>query len=104
MEFIGFIKSISPVESKVSKSGKEYQIATVVVETQDAKPFSMAFPLIDGKITELVDIGVGNLVKVTWGSHATEWNGRYYNNLHVAKIERQVVTQNAQPQGFQPSF
>lgn len=102
MEFTGFIKSISPVENKVSKNGKEYQIATVVVETQDAKPDSMAFALLDAKITEMVDIGIGNLVKVTWHCHVNMWNNRYFNDIHVAKIERQVVMQNAEP--YQPGF
>lgn len=102
MEFTGFIKNISPVETKVSKNGKEYQIASVIIETQDAKPDSMVFTLLDAKITELVDIGVGNLVKVTWHCHVNAWQNRYFNDIHVAKIERQVVTQNAQP--YQPSF
>ena len=108
MEFTGFIKSISPVESRTSKNGKEYQIASVIIETQDAKPDSMVFTLLDAKITELVDIGVGNLVKVTWHCHVNAWQNRGQRmaegieEVHVAKIERQVVTQNAQP--YQPSF
>lgn len=102
MEFTGFIKSISPVETKVSKNGKEYQITTVVVESQEAKPDQMAFTLLDSKITEMIDIGVGNMVKVTWHCHVNLWNNRYFNDIHVAKIERQVVTQNAEP--YQPGF
>ena len=104
MEFTGFIKEITAVERKTSKSGTEYEIATVVVETQDANPDSMAFTLLNSKITEMVDIGVGNLVKVTWHCHVNMWNNRYFNDIHVAKIERQVVMQNAEPQGYQPSF
>lgn len=97
MEFTGYIKNISSVENKVSKNGKEYQIATVIVETQEAKPDSMVFTLLDSKITELIDIGVGSLVKVTWHCHVNAWQNRYFNDIHVAKIERQVVTRNAEP-------
>lgn len=99
MELTGFIKKITDTVEKVSKNGNAYQVATLVVETQEKNPNSMAFDLINAQISELTDIGVGNIVKVTYLAHVNEWNGRIFNSFRVVGVERQVVyrDENAAP-------
>ena len=91
MEITGYLKNITDPIEKVSKKGNTYQIATMVVETQEMNPNSMCFELIGSQLSELIDIGIGNLVKVTYLCHVEHWNGKYYNSFKVTKVERQIA-------------
>lgn len=58
-----------------------------VITTEEQYPQDIKFELLKEK-TELVrDANIGDRVKVSFDIRGREWNGNYYNNLVVWKME-----------------
>ena len=89
MEIIGVIKSIGGVITIPGKNG-ELQKSTVVIETQEQYPNSLAIDVMGEKISQLTGLGIGTIVHCVYNAKAREWNGKYYNSLNAYKIEVQL--------------
>ncbi len=95
MEITGFIKHVLPVREGVSANGA-WKTASYVIETEERYPRRMVFDVRDGRDGRIarLDIKEGKRMKVWYDIDASEYNGRWYNNV-TAWDAREV----AQPAG-----
>lgn len=106
MEAIGTITTILPVQSGVSKAGKEWKKQTFVIEvdSQSQYPKHVAFDVMgDEKIATVSVLQAGQQVKVQFDVDAHEWNGRWFNSVNAWRIEAATET-NQQPQQQTPAY
>ena len=98
MKFQGRIVSIGDVQTGTSKAGKDWKKQDVVLEEEGAQyPDSMSVTFFNKEI----NFSVGDLVTITFNIKATEYNGRYFNNLSAFNWEvigdSQKKNQSQQP-------
>ena len=86
IEFKGIVKHVStPVVSK--KNDKTYESVTIVIEEQGEQyPSSIAFTALN-KPDEVAKCKIGSDVKAIINVQAREWDGKWFTNLNVWKIE-----------------
>ena len=86
IEFKGIVKHVStPVVSR--KNDKTYESVTIVIEEQGEQyPSSIAFTALN-KPDEVAKCKIGSDVKAIINVQAREWDGKWFTNLNVWKIE-----------------
>lgn len=101
MEITGIIKHVLPVREGVSANGA-WKTASYVIETEERYPRRMVFDVRDGRDGRIDRLGIkeGKRMKVWYDIDASEYNGRWYNNV-TAWDAREVEQQDtvAQPAG-----
>lgn len=100
IEFKGIIKHVStPVVSR--KNDKTYESVTIVIEEQGEQyPSSIAFTALN-KPDEVSKCKIGSDVKAIINVQAREWDGKWFTNLNVWKIEVLAAAPNTSAQ-FDP--
>ena len=100
IEFKGIVKHVStPVVSK--KNDKTYESVTIVIEEQGEQyPSSIAFTALN-KPDEVSKCKIGSDVKAIINVQAREWDGKWFTNLNVWKIEVLAAASSAGAQ-FDP--
>jgi single-strand DNA-binding protein len=83
MELTGKLKVI--FEEKVFASG--FNKKEFVITTEEQYPSDIIFEASKDKIALLGNLRVGDKVKVHFDISGREWQGRYYNNLRMWRIE-----------------
>lgn len=110
MEVTAKIVLLTPSVSGVSKAGTNYTTATLVVETTEKYPRTMAFDLYVGEksrndvIRDAQQFAVGSVVTVLFDIDSREGsNGRWYTSLKAWRVsapqaEPTLPTPQPQPQ------
>ena len=84
MNFKGRVVSIGNVQTGTSKAGKDWKKQDVVLEQEATQyPDSLSVTFFNKEI----NFSVGDLVTITFNIKATEYNGRYFNNLSAFNWE-----------------
>lgn len=87
MEIFGKIICALPIRSGVSaKSGKPWQSATYVLETQDQYPKRMAFDVFGQDNIAKFNIQVGESLTVSFDIDAHEYQGRWSNAVRCWSV------------------
>ena len=93
---------VLPVEQGVSKAGKEWKKVTAVFEDADSTsnyPRQFAGVIFGNKVDELWPLlAIGAEYEVTFDIESREFNGRWYTDVNVWRLERVVAAQPAAPQ------
>ena len=95
MNVIGKITKKLDIESGISKSGKEWNKQSVIIEqtgTEYNKQVVISF--FGDKIKNLRDIEIGSEVNVSINLSSREYNGKYYHNIDgwfIAKLGEETV-------------
>jgi len=82
MEVNGTVKQILPLESGISKAGKEWQKQTIVIDT--GKEFNNIVAITafgEEKIQSLNKLQEGMTAAILCNVHSREYNGKYYHNI-----------------------
>jgi hypothetical protein len=96
MNVIGKITKKLDIESGISKSGKEWNKQSVIIEqtgTEYNKQVVISF--FGDKIKNLRDIEIGSDVSVSINLSSREYNGKYYHNIDgwfIAKLGEETVS------------
>ena len=100
IEFKGVVKHVStPVVSK--KNDKTYESVTIVIEEQGVQyPSSIAFTALN-KPDEVSKCQIGSDIKAIINVQAREWDGKWFTNLNVWKIEVLTTAHNPSAQSQQ---
>lgn len=98
MKFQGRVVSMGNVQTGTSKAGKDWKKQDVALEEEGAQyPDSLSVTFFNKEI----NFSVGDLVDITFNIKATEYNGRYFNNLSAFNWEvigdSQKKNQSQQP-------
>lgn len=70
-----------------SSQGKEWVKQDFIVETQETYPKKVCITGMGNKSEELNKYNVGDSVKVSVNIESREYNGKWYTNVNVWKIE-----------------
>lgn len=112
MQVRGRIISQLPLQSGVSKAGNSWEKATVVIETLDQYPKTIAMSNMK-RAQELAAIPVGTTAVFDIGIESREYNGRWYTEVTcwgwtvegAGQSYYQPAPQTYQPQAaYQPSY
>ena len=98
MEFQGRIQKLLPIRTGKKQDGSEWKSQEFVFEyfEHDSDRWSdkVVLSLMGERIKE-ADLHEGDEVKVGFGHSVREWQGRYFNELRVYKLEKVKTSQSA---------
>ena len=99
----GTIAYLSEVQSGVSQSGNAWARQTIVVDVEGYNGTfrKLALQASGNIVEELKGVTAGTKVEVSYQVTAREWNGKWYNNVDLFKInfdETPSVQPASQPQ------
>jgi hypothetical protein len=87
MKVVGKIQQVLPVESGVSKAGKDWQKQTLIVDNGDQYNPNVAISWFgEDKIKEVSKFKVGTEVEVSINLSSREYEGRWFNSIDGWKI------------------
>lgn len=87
MEITGKIIFVSPVSTGVSqRTGNTWASREFVVETQEQYPNRACIKLFGQEKIDKHPVNVGDIVTVSFDINASEYNGRWYNQLNAWSI------------------
>ena len=106
MEFQGRIQKLLPIRTGKKQDGSEWKSQEFVFEyfEHDSDRWSdkVVLSLMGERIKE-ADLHEGDEVKVGFGHSVREWQGRYFNELRVYKLEKVKTSQSAPEAQAAPS-
>ena len=84
----GVLTYKSQVETGTSKSGNTWQKQTIVVSRENVNaPYDkVALSVFGDKVNDSERCRVGDKVEITYSISASEFNGKWYNNVSLYKI------------------
>jgi hypothetical protein len=75
------------VKSEPRQLSEKFRVMDFVIETQDEKyPQSVQFQIMNDRISELDQYGIGEELEISFDVRGREYNGKYYNSLNAYKI------------------
>ena len=85
----GTIAVMSEVQSGVSQSGNKWSRQTIVVDVvgYNGNYRKVMLQASGNVVADLETMMVGDKVEITYQVTAREWNGKWYNNVDLYKIE-----------------
>jgi hypothetical protein len=86
MEIQGVLKQILKTESGTSKSGKDWQKQTIIIETADAYPKLIAIEVSEKALSRLQDYSEGMTITCSINIESREYNGRWFTSVKAWKI------------------
>ena len=99
MDVKGKVIQLLPVQSGVSKAGKDWSKQEFVIETEEQFPKKICFTLFGDKLSLLNGIAIGQEVEVFFNVESREFNGKWYHNINAWRINPVQETSNDAP-GF----
>jgi len=86
MEIQGTLKQILKAESGTSKSGKDWQKQTIIIETADAYPKQIAVEVSEKALSRLQDYSEGMTITCSINIESREYNGKWFTSVKAWKI------------------
>jgi len=86
MEIQGVLKQILKTESGTSKSGKDWQKQTIIIETADAYPKQIAVEVSEKALSRLQDYSEGMTITCSINIESREYNGKWFTSVKAWKI------------------
>lgn len=79
---------MSEVQSGTSKNGYEWQRMTITLEIPgfQGSVFKQVFQVSGDDVNDVLLYNIGDRVEISWSMYAREWNGRWFNNVDLVKI------------------
>jgi hypothetical protein len=100
MEVKGKLVDFLNIESGTSKTGKEWQKQTVIIDTGGEFNNLVAISAFgEDKINNLNKLEIGMQVKILCNVYSREYNGRYFHNIdgyHFSSIGNEVVASSVE--------
>ena len=81
MEVKGKLKTILPLESGTSKSGKEWQKQSIVIDTGEEFNNIVAVSAFGDKVAKMNMLEEGMTVAILCNVYSREYMGKYYHNI-----------------------
>lgn len=93
----GTISDMSEVHSGTTQSGKTWERMDLILDTPGfhGSVFKMVFQVSGDHVKDVLLFNRGDKVEIGFSIYAREWNGRWYNNVDLVKIQYQEETKNS---------
>jgi hypothetical protein len=82
----GTIVAIKPIQSGVSKAGKEWQKRDFAIETEGQYPKLIAFTLFGEKTSYMDKFSTGAVVEVKFNLESREFGDKYFTNVNAYSV------------------
>ena len=84
----GRISDMSEVQSGTSKNGYQWQRMTLVLDIPgyQGAVIKQAFSVTGDDVKDVLLLSIGDEVEVSFAIYARNWNGKWYNNVDLVKI------------------
>lgn len=91
---------MSEVQSGTTNNGNTWQRMTLHLEIPgfQGSIFKQVFQVSGKAVDDVLAFKVGDKVNVSFSLYAREWNGKWYNNVDLVKIQAGQAKQAEQPQ------
>lgn len=99
LELTGKVKQVLTEQSGTGKNG-QWARKDFIVETQEQFPRKVCFSAWNDKIGMLKSMKEEDLVKVSFNIESREFNGRWYTDLRIWKVE--AAGQSSPAQAYPP--
>jgi hypothetical protein len=96
LEISGKIIQILPEQSGTGKNGP-WTKQDFVIETQEQYPRKVCFSAWGDKASQVKALAMGTLVNVSFNAESREFNGKWYTDLRMWKMDVQSAGQAAPP-------
>lgn len=96
LEIAGKIIQILPEQTGNGKNGP-WTKQDFVIETREQYPRKVCFSAWNDKASQVKSLTNGSLVNVSFNAESREFNGRWYTDLKVWKLETQTAQAQGQP-------
>lgn len=101
MDVSGKIIAVLPLQSGVSKAGREWKKQEYVLETHDSFPRKVKFDFFGDRVDQF-PMQIGDEVTISFDIESREFNGRWYTDIHAWKAEKGIPA--AAPASPAPGF
>lgn len=98
LEISGKLIQILPIQSGTGKNGN-WQKQDFVIETQDQYPKKVCFSAWADKADAVKAVSIGSNVKVAFNAESREFNGKWYTDLRIWKLETESGSGNSGQEG-----
>jgi hypothetical protein len=98
LEISGKVIQILSEQTGTGKNGQWYR-QDFVIETEEQYPRKVCFSAWGEKASVIKDLKAGTSVKVSFNVESREFNGKWYTDLRLWKIEMQEQASNASVTG-----
>lgn len=96
LELSGKLIQVLPLQSGTGKNGN-WQKQDFVIETSEQYPKKVCFSAWSDKADIIKNISPGSTVKVAFNAESREFNGRWYTELRIWKIDTAASQENNTP-------
>jgi hypothetical protein len=96
LELSGKLIQILPLQSGTGKNGN-WQKQDFVIETSEQYPKKVCFSAWADKADVVKNISPGSTIKVAFNAESREFNGRWYTELRIWKIDAAANSTNNTP-------
>lgn len=102
----GTISNLSEVESGVSRSGKEWQKMTLILEIPgyQGSVTKQVFQVFGKAVDDVLDYAEGDKVEIGWTMYAREWKEKWYNSVDLVNISSADEKTTTQANPVQKAF
>jgi hypothetical protein len=88
LQLTGILIKKCDIDRGVSKSGKEYQNRTFVLEQGGQYPKQIAFVLFGDKTSYVDNFNEGDELTVKFSIESRDFNGRYFTNINAYNVQK----------------
>lgn len=92
MEIKGRVFQILPERSGVNKAGNPWKALQFVLQVDDVFHKYIVFEIFGEDKIELMNVQVGEDLKVYFDIEAREYQGKWYNQLRAWRVEREIAS------------
>lgn len=97
LQIKGKIQQILKPESGVSRIGKDWKKQEFILESNEQFPKKICFSILNDKLSLLEKVKPGDEVEVFFNLESRDYNGKWYHNINVWKLEK-VSSDQSQPE------
>jgi len=94
LQIKGKIQQILKPESGVSRIGKDWKKQEFILESDEQFPKKICFSILNDKLSLLEKVKPGDEVEVFFNLESRDYNGKWYHNINVWKLEKVSADQN----------
>ncbi len=88
LQIKGIIQQILKPESGVSRAGKDWKKQEFILESNEQFPKKICFSILNDKLSLLEKVKQGDEVEVFFNLESRDYNGKWYHNINVWKLEK----------------
>ncbi len=89
MDIVGKIIQVLPLQKGISKtSGKEWQVQSYVLETQEQYPRKVCFELFGEDRIKANPCSLDDIVTVSFDIESREFNGRWFTSIRAWRVQQ----------------